>query len=364
MFGSLEKFADDKAAKPSSRTSASPATAAAAASQPAAAASGDEPPAAPAEDKKSGRPNPWHLLEEYKTKSKKYEEELSTLRTKVPSEERQKEIDRITNRAKELEEEIRYVNYTKSEEFKTKYQQPYEAAWKRATGELSELRVDDGNGGERQVVANDILEVVNLPIQEARKLAVAKFGEFADDVMGHRKEIRRLFDEQTAALDEARKTGETREKQRQEQATAQFEAASKEVQTVWNTANESAKADPKYGKYFTPVDGDQEGNQALAKGFELADRAFSENPGRAKTAEERKSIVERHAAVRNRAAAFGRLTKWNAKLESRVAELEGQLKKYTGAEPPVGGSVPSTAPASGQTRGWGGLHDALAKIAK
>ena len=364
MFGDLQKFADSKAvAKPSAATAP---TASTAAEDPPATTEtsrpGDTtPPTAP--DKKKA--NPWKLLDEHKARTAALEKELSEIRGKVPSEDRQKEIDRITSRAKELEDEIRYTNYTKSEEFKTKYEQPYNQAWKRAMTDLSELTITSADGTNRPINASDVLDVVNLPIQEARKLAVERFGDFADDVMSHRKEIRRLFDEQQNAVENARKEGEVRDKTRAEQRRVEQETFAKDITETWTKANEAAKSDEKYGKYFTAVEGDQEGNQRLAKGFELADRAFSEHPAKAKTPDERKAIVERHAAVRNRAAAFGRLVFQNTKLDARVKELEVELKKYTGTEPPTSGShsAPSQS-GSGRQSAWDSVRAGLQKIAK
>ena len=115
---------------------------------------------------------------------------------------------------------------------------------------------------------------------------------------------------------------------------------------------------------FTPVDGDQEGNQRLAKGFELADRAFSENPLNAKDGEERKAIVARHAAVRNRAAAFGRLVLMNTKAEARIAELTSELAKYKGSEPPAGGATPAPKTNGQPTSAMGRMMSELEKRAK
>ena len=208
------------------------------------------------------------------------------------------------------------------------------------------------------------VELVNLPLPEARKAAVEKFGDFADDVMAHRKEIRRLFDEQSAALEEAKTSGAKREAEKREQQTRQWGEMTTEIKTTWAKANEEAAADEKYGSYFKPVDGDEQGNQRLAKGFELADRAFSENPlAPGLDAEKRKAIVQRHAAVRNRCAAFGRLVYQNQQKADEIAALKKELAEYKDTEPPADGG--SRAPAQPRpATGMAGVLDDLRKRAK
>jgi hypothetical protein len=362
-------------AKPEPGTAApEPTTAAATApvegDEPEVPAEGDEP-AAPAEGTKPAdkkKVNPWKLVDEYKAKVKEYEGKIAEVEKRAIPEskwkEQQETLTQREARLKELEEEIRYVNYSKSDEFKNKYQKPYDDAWKRAMGELKELTIEAGDGNTRPVEPKDILDLVNLPLPMARKEAVEKFGEFADDVMAHRKEIRKLFDEQSAALEEARTNGEAREKETAEARKKEVGEMTGTIREQWSKANEDAASHPKYGTYFKPVEGDEQGNQRLAKGFELADRAFSENPlSKGLTPEQRTAIVQRHAAVRNRCAAFGRLVYMNETKASEIAELKKQLAEFNGAEPPADGG--SAAPASPPgTKGMAGVLEDLRKRAK
>ena len=364
MFGELGKIADKKPAAPATKTPAEP-PAVAAAPNPPEPKDGDAPPVDPKADPKAPKPNPWKLYEESKKAILERETKIAELEKLRPTPERLKEIENQQARLKELEDEIQFVNFQKSQAFKDNYEKPYNDAWKKAMGELGELRLPDGEGDERPLNANDVLELVNLPLQEARRLAVEKFGDFADDVMQHRKEIRSLYDKQAAAIEEAKTKGVERDKQRQQEQQTQYQAVTKDIQDTWNQANEAAKTDEKYGKFFTPTDGDQDGNQRLSKGFELADRAFSENPMAPNLKpEDRKAIVARHAAVRNRAAAFGKLVYLNTKAEARIAELQAELGKYKQADPPAAGSRAPAAPAASGSKGWGGIRESLVKIAK
>lgn len=321
----------------------------------------------PGEAEKKSKVSPWKIVDEYKQKLAKAEsDKLEVEKRAIPEakwKEKEAELESKSKRLNELEEEIRFVNYSKSEEFKTKYQEPYDKAWHRAMSELGELQVEEGET-LRAMQPNDLLELVNLPLGRAHELAVEKFGDLAPEAMAHRKEIRNLFDQQTTALEEARKSGAEREKSRAEQFQKQHGEVSTSIRETWSRSNEEITADPKYGKFFTPVEGDEQVNQRLAKGFELADRAFSENPmAPGLTAEQRQSIVKRHAAVRNRAAAFGRLVYQNTTLETKIADLQKIVDEYKGGEPERTGSRPAPAPA-GQAKGIDGVFAELRKRAK
>jgi hypothetical protein len=336
--------------------------------EPEAQAKTEQPKAADKQPEKK-KTSPWKLVEEYKSKTKELETRLADMEKKgVPPEKLKQyedEIKRRDTRLEELEKEIRFVNYQKSEEFQQKYQKPYEEKWKQAMTDMSEVTVLGDDGAERAVEAKDILELVNLPLKEAKSLAEQKFGDFASDALQHRKDIRNLLDQQQKAIEAAKKEGVEFEKKQTETQSAAFKETSEVIRKTWAEANDQAVADPKYGAYFKPVEGDEQGNQRLSKGFELADRAFSENPLAPNwSPEERKAIVQRHAAVRNRCAAFGRLVYQNQQKEARIAELEKQLGKYNSAEPARGGSAPAKAGASSRSSAKQSIFDELRKRAK
>lgn len=319
----------------------------------------------PDEKKKT---NPWKLVDEHKAARLKAETELAELRKAqidpVKSKEQEERFKTIEQRNKELEDEIRYVNYQKSSEFKEKYQKPYEQAWSKWMSELGELMVtDSASGAERPIKADDILELVNLPLQKARQRATDVYGAFADDVMSARKEIRSLFDAQQTALEEARKTGEGWHARIQQEAKQRQQAMSKELSDNWRKFNEAAVADERYGKFFKPVEGDEDGNKRLSKGFEMADKAFAVNPFDPRlTPEQRAEIVQLHSAVRNRAAAFGRLSVQNQRLEAKVKELSAELDKYKAVEPPAAGGQEQKK-ESGHSSAHDEVFSALRKFA-
>lgn len=299
------------------------------------------------------KPNPWKLVEEYKGKASKAESELTELRKNITPENDRKALEeRATKaeaRAKQLEEHMTFVDYSQTEEFKSKYVEPYDKAWKVAMAELKDIKVSDGQGGDREVHPQDLLTIVNAPLAKARQMADEFFGSFANDVMAHRNEIRGLYDKQAAALEEAKKSGVTKKQQETEAQTKAMGDLTKTITTTWQQENEAVLKDGKYGALFKPREGDERWNQSLTKGYELVDKAFSQNPADPKlTAEERAAVIRRHAAVRNRAAAWGALRGEVESLTAANKALVEELAQYKETEPPNGaGRTPNGGTPAG-----------------
>lgn len=321
--------------------------------------------AAPAAEAPKGKANPWKLLDETKKRVGELETKLHETEKRALPEAKFKEMESALEYQKkrndELESHIRLMDYSKSSEFAEKYQKPYEAGWGRAMSELKGFTVEDAEGNQREFTADDMLTLVNAPnVKEAWTSAEQLVGEkFAPLLMQHRNEIRKLYDQQAVALEQARKNaGEHAESQKKNAAEM-----SAQIMAQWTSVNDEAKADPKFGRFFSQKEGDAVGNQKLGKGYELVDRAFSEKPNApGLTSEQRKDIVNRHAVVRNRAAAFGRLVNWLETSESRVAELEKELKQYRGSEPSTEGGG-RTLPTDGEEKGFRGVMNRIAKKA-
>lgn len=300
----------------------------------------------PAATEKGKKPSPWKLMDEFKARAAALEKELLETKAKIlPEADRDAMTKRLTEaekRAKEYEEEIRYRAYEKHPEFIEKFEKPYEQAWQRAMSELSELHIDDGKGGKRAVVPDDLFQLTAMPLEQAREVAEQAFGAFADDVMGYRKEIKNLFAAKQQALKDAREKGAERDKLMVQQQTEQKQVVSKFVKETWDKVNAGLLADEKIGTYFKPKEGNKEWNERLAKGTELVARAFNERPDDPSlTPEQRASIVKRHAAVWNRAASWGALRHENETLMTALAEMKKELDSYKGSQPPTGGSIPA-----------------------
>lgn len=327
---------------------------------------------APTEGERKEKPTRdfWRAFDSWKERATKAESQIVDLQKgMIPEAERksfQERLEKSEARNKELEDHIRFVDYRESSEFKEKYEKPYMAKWNQAMMELSQLTIKDPETDtERQVKVEDLSAIVFSPLGKARSLAEELFGPFADDVMNYRKEILNLNEAQAAALAEAKKAGAERQKTSQEQAKKLQTELQTQISTVWKKANDAALANETYGKWFQQVEGDKEINQRLAKGFELVDRAFSENPADPKLSpDERASVIKRHAAVRNRAAAFGRMVYEVETLRAKLAEVEKKLAGFQGSVPPTGGAPSGQAAAAGgELKGMERIRSGLQKIA-
>jgi hypothetical protein len=299
-----------------------------------------------------GKISPWKLVDEYKGKLATAEKQIADIRASVvPEQERAALTERVTKaeqRAQQLEDRIRYVDYESSTEFQNKFHKPYESAFARAMSDLRDINVPVPDGNPRAFTADDLAQLVTMDRATARKTAEELFGADANDVLNARAEVRRLWDERNAGLEEAKKTlGSTVEERRRQLRAAQ-EAISKTTKQTWDQVNAGLLNDPTVGEYFKPKEGNQEWNQRLAKGFELVDRAFAEDPRDPRlTPDQRAAIIKRHAAVRNRAASWGALRYSDAQKDIKIAALEKQLSGYKSSTPPATGTqpAPNGAPA-------------------
>jgi hypothetical protein len=286
---------------------------------------------------KPGRESPWRVVESYKKKNVSLEREIAELRTaQKPGELPKEHLERFTsleNRNKELEDEIRHVNYTKSKDYLDTYQKPYEEAWTRAISELKELVITNEDGTTRQASVQDMLALANMPLGQARAMAKQWFGDSADDVMSHRRSIKELSDKQQKALEDARKNGGEREQQQNLERQAKAKARAEDTGKAWAAVN--AEAVEKYD-FLRPAEGQTERNEKLEKAVKFVDDTFAMNVDQAKTQEERAQIIKRHAALRNRAIGFSVLKHENASLRSELEAMKQSLAEFQGSEPTAG----------------------------
>jgi hypothetical protein len=316
----------------------------------------DEPPAegdkgtAPAKEgesreagpKTKGKVSPWKLVDEHKAARLKAESEASELRKLIKDEATAKaEAERLTRaeaRAKELEDHLRFIDYQNHPEFKEKFQKPYDDAWNRVMKRLSGVGVTNADGSKRPVEVKDILELGQLPADIVIEQAEAKFGKLGSWVAERIEDLKQLSEAKIDALDKAKKEGA----EKAQRDAQDWERGQKELTeflgTTWRKASEEIESHSKYGKYFKPVEGDEEFNTRLQKGTELVDKALSESPADPSlTPQQREAIVKRHAAMRQRARAFGPM---QLTIERQAAELERlktELAQYKGSEPKVEG---------------------------
>ncbi len=313
--------------------------------------------------------NPWRLVKELKKKhAAALAEYEATKKLIADPDQRKAEVERLTKyeaRNKELEDQIRYVDYSKSQEFKEKYEEPYNRQWESSMSELADVIVTDPDSGEqRKLTTRDMLDLVSAPLAKAREMANAMLGEYADDVMANRKEIRALWDKQHQALLEAKTKGAEREQKMREEAQRNHTQLTKSVTDYWSKHNEAAKIHKVIGELIKPIEGDDQYNEKVTKSFEFVDASMGLNPmAEGLTSEQREEIVRRHVAIRHRAALFGPVQYKLEKANAEIQSLRDELAKYKATVPNLSGSLAPAAPAR-TGRAIDGVMGDLRKLAK
>lgn len=298
-----------------------------------------------------------------------YEPKLAQAQARIAELEKNGDVkvwsDRATaaeKRAAELDGQIKFVDYSRSQEFKEKFQQPYHEAWNRALADFQQLKVrvpvgvDEATGEPkfnfRQADQNDLLKLGNLPLSEMDEAAEAMFGKSSARVIRHVEKVRELADAQEKALDDARKNAD--EHQKMTQAEQQRQRG--EGVRMWQASHKELLE--KYPKFFGKDEADPEGNALLDRGTAHAEQIFnrtSENSP--KTAED---AVKSHALAYHKIANHDRLARKLKTANTRIAELEKSLKEFEESGPPAGdGGEPG---GNGQT-GWS-LDSEFAEIDK
>lgn len=284
------------------------------------------------------RPSPWKLVEHYKGLNSNLQREIAELRGKTNGELPKEHAERFTalqKRNEELEQHIRFVDYSKSQEFVEKYRKPYEEAWSRAVSGLKGLKVQFTDPNTQEVVARDltpqdIASLANMDPAAARLEIKNRFPEDAAEVRGYVDKIRDMAYAQDQALEAQKTKGGEWQTQQAEKMKAAHEANSK----LW--AQFSKEAAEKHAA-LRPVEGDDERNMKLEKATAFVQKALSSKASDPNlTEEQRAEVIKQHVAVRNRAIAYSVLMHENKALKAQLAEKEAALKAFDESAPTDG----------------------------
>lgn len=315
----------------------------------------DEKPQEPPKEPKALR----EAYNSLKTRLDASEKELTQLKADrekpAPEDTERKALsERLTfyeQRMKQLEDELKFAAYERSDEYQEKYDKPYVQAYQSAREKVGRLKITTADGEQVQAKPEDFDRLMRIQDDDAAaEAAVEMFGAGkAPVVMYHRERVLELLQARFHASNEYRKNGEERFKQEAEQN----QAWQKQVSTLWEAENKQAME--KY-EWFRPKDGDDDGNKLLNEGYQLTDLAFSDKLSSYPI----ETQVRIHAALRNRAAAFGRVVHWNKQLNQKVADLEKELAEFRDTEP-KGGEPETPGRSTPQIQNWEAMLDSMAK---
>lgn len=245
-------------------------------------------------------------------------------------------IEKLALQAKQLqevEEERRLTRYEKSEEYKTKWYQPFIDAYAEGREAAAAIKVNGEDGAVRPGTPEDWDRYMRIQDEDAA-------ADFADQVFGgkkgmmeyHRMQVLQKNKARIKAIEENKKVAADMEKQHGELR----EKANGEIAKLWTDSNEMAVK--KYPHWFAPVEGDEKGNELLSRGMHLADRAFSSGQpladGDKPLTPQQKVALD--SAVRNKAGAFDRLAFQHAQAQKKIKTLEAKIAEYEKSEPGLG----------------------------
>lgn len=283
--------------------------------------------------------NPKELRDELrriKEEKEKLSAELTKFKTAKPAEDPEKaQLIEFAKRAQQqiekLTEVLRYNAYEQTDEYKEKYQKPYVNAYNLGRTKTSTLRVVERTNDEgtvtqqpRAATPGDFDAIMRISDDaDAAERAEQLFGAAGKIVLYHRERVQEHAQQANDAIGEFRKTGSERHKEAEQQRALRNAYQAQQWQATANRFHElNAEAEKMYPQWFGEVEGDEAGNEALRKGKQFADMAFSDP-----------SNVEAHSAARMRAAAFDRLVLQLSQSRTKISELEKELASLKGAEP-------------------------------
>jgi len=242
------------------------------------------------------------------------------------------EMDSIRKNAEELDTEVRYLNYTRSGEYKQKYETPLREAWQTALGDIEGIRVTDADGTERDASHHDIMAILNVPVAKAAIIAQETFGPAAPEIMAHRRRLLELTQSRDKSIAEWKEKGAQREVERSKQVEGRQSRSRELFESQFSDYEKS------HPQLFGREDGDDDGNKLLDESDRLIRIALKGEGVDADMGYEDKVdlITKAQAQVALRARAYGRERLRVIRLQQKVAELEKKVGKVRSSEPGQG----------------------------
>ena len=308
-----------------------------------------ETPAAPAKAPEPAAKNEPASLKQFREQYEMTKKERDDLASKIQELERAKadgtrkeveeatkslkaEMDSIRKNAEELDTEVRYLNYTRSGEYKQKYETPLREAWQTALGDIEGIRVTDEDGTERDANHQDIMALLNVPVAKAAIIAQETFGPAAPEIMAHRRRLIEL----TQARDKS--IAEWKEKGAQREVESKKQLESRQTRSRDLFESQFADYEKTHAQLFGREEGDEDGNKLLDESDRLVRIALKGEGIDADMGYDDKVdlITKAQAQVALRARAYGRERLRVIRLQQKVAELEKKVGKVRSSEPGQG----------------------------
>lgn len=286
------------------------------------------------------------VLTHFKKEAKRLELENVELRKQVTDPKLvsglRTELDTTKAQLKELQDKLYAFDYRENPEFREKYIEPYNDAYRRALATIEELTVTDEEGNQRAGRKEDLLPILQLPFGKALELAQRMFGEEAGRYVmsAHYNKVRELADAQLDAIEKAKKNGA-------EQVRQRTESQQRMIAENFEKFKQFSQEDEAKYEFLKPKEGDDEWNGVLKKSAKFVEEAFAGNPNDPKlSTDEREAVIRRRVAAVNRAKAFSMLRLDNKRMRAELTKLQKQLDGYKNVQPGGGEGVPGGGDAA------------------
>lgn len=296
--------------------------------------------------------NPWKVIDEHKATVALRDKEISELKRLIGNPEARKseaaEMEAMRAQNKELLEKIRYVEYQSHPDFQKTYEAPYKDSWKAAMKNVKGVTVatEDGTGG-REMTPQDMFDLVVMSNVQANQAAKERYGDLADIVMRERDKIRTAYDARETALENSKTEGAAKIEAEKKARFEAFTAMNARVKAEYDSASEKVAKRKDMAEFFQDIDGDDEANNMLKEGYAFVDDATKQDVfADGLSDDERARIVKKHAAVRHRAAAFGRARYLLAKERAAHEVTKAKLAEFQSTVPNRGSAGTPTVQQS------------------
>jgi len=237
-------------------------------------------------------------------------------------------IAELSEEGKTWRQRVEEADYTRSEEYNTKYVTSFRAEEKRAFDEVKNLTVSftnpEGEAQTRQATENDFRKAMALPANEQDDFIHATFGKSAWRVINRINELNRIRESAGQAVADHAANFEKNKVER-ELATKRQE---QEYKGYFTEAFKGLSSDPDLGSYISESEADPEGTALLKAELNKFD-SF-------KTEMAKMQPKDRAAAVALVRARFGGAPRAIAELKkerAKIVSLEAELAKFRGADP-------------------------------
>lgn len=253
-----------------------------------------------------------------------------------------------------LRKQLAEADYSRSDEFKTRFKDPYTNLLKTAAASVAHYPVaTNEEGGTRAGTQQDFERIMRADPTERGAIAQKLFGVNAGAVMSDIREIERM----QIAAQQAISDASTRSEERAKTERAQMEASQKEYDAAFSQARADLEA--KFPRFFAKSE-DPEVQKAMDAGNQWMESIVGEAPKMTPGDRAAANAVFQYRA----GAGFARQVAENAAKDKKIATLEAEVKKLRGSDPgrttdKPGGGEPQKDDKPVGIAGLGAKFDAL-----